>query len=88
MITEHIKVKNEEGLHARPASKFVKKANSYRSNIEIIFKDLRADGKSIMGVMSLGIRRGDKITLKIDGPDEEKARQELIDFFQAGLVKS
>ncbi|HZK00912.1 MAG TPA: HPr family phosphocarrier protein [Tissierellaceae bacterium] len=72
---------NKDGLHARPAAVFVQEANKYDSEIEIEFQGLKVNGKSIIGIMSLGAFYGEDITIIARGKDEEdavKALEELI----------
>jgi phosphocarrier protein HPr len=67
-------IKNKVGLHARPASLFVKEASKYRCNIQISKNNCtEANGKSILGVLSLGADCGSIITVRADGVDAEKA---------------
>lgn len=75
---------NDEGLHARPAAKFVQKANKYESDIEIEFCGDRVNGKSIIGIMSLGAYAGENLTIIANGQDEKKAVEDLISFLQSG----
>ncbi len=82
MKKETILLDNDEGLHARPAAKFVQQANKYESHIEIEFCGNIVNGKSIIGIMSLGAYPGEKITVMADGVDENKAVKELISFLQ------
>lgn len=63
-------IKDESGLHARPSSHIVKKANSFSEDIQLIFKDKKINLKSIMSVMSLGVKFGDEVTIKVDATDE------------------
>ena len=77
MQKEKLILKNETGLHARPASIFVDKAGQFTSDIKIASKGKEVNAKSIMSVMSLGIDGGDEILLKIEGDDEEKASKSL-----------
>ena len=72
-----ITIKNETGLHARPASQFAKKASNYQSEIKILKDNEEVNGKSVMGVMSLGVDKKDEITLEINGEDEDKAMEKL-----------
>ena len=85
MKRETVVLDNEEGLHARPAAKFVQKANKYESEIEIEFKGNIVNGKSIIGIMSLGAFPGEKISVIANGSDEEKAVEELIGFLKGGF---
>lgn len=77
MEKEKFTLKNETGLHARPASVFVDKTGEFKSDIRIESKGKEVNAKSIMSVMSLGIDGGDEITLTIEGEDEEEAMTEL-----------
>ena len=73
MYTQEITVNNEVGLHARPATFFIQKANSYKSSIWVENEDRRVNAKSLLGVLSMGIVKGMNITLIADGPDEADA---------------
>lgn len=86
-LVEKIKITNSTGLHARPASQFVQKASKFKSNIEIIHGNKEVNAKSIMGVLTLGISKGKKITLKAEGEDEEKAIKELTEFIEIEMPK-
>lgn len=72
-------VKNVVGLHARPATFFIQKANEYISSIWVEVDDSRVNAKSLLGVLSMGICQGTVITLMADGPDEKEAIQGLVD---------
>ena len=78
MISRDITVKNSVGLHARPATFFIQKANSYKSSIWLEKEDFRVNAKSLLGVLSLGIVKGTKITLIADGSDEASAIDGLV----------
>lgn len=84
MHKKTIMLNSDEGLHARPAAKFVQKANKYQSEIEIEFCGSRVNGKSIIGIMSLGAYPGENITIIANGVDEKKAVEDLINFLQSG----
>lgn len=76
MTKFQIKVQHEVGLHARPASLFVKKASSFQSNIQIrnVSGDSEwVDAKSILGVLTLGVERNHIVEIKVEGSDEEQA---------------
>lgn len=68
---------NPDGLHARPAALFVKHSNKYESDIELIYNGNKINGKSIIGVMSLGAYEGEEITIVAKGIDEEEAIADL-----------
>jgi phosphocarrier protein len=73
MIEREVQILNRLGLHARPAAEVVKTAAQFESDITICRDDLEVNGKSIMGVMMLAAEHGSTITLRANGPDEEKA---------------
>ena len=85
MISRDVTINNNIGLHARPATFFVQKANSYKSSIWVEKGDRRVNAKSLLGVLSLGISKGAVITLISDGVDEEEALAGLGDLIQSGL---
>lgn len=66
-------VTDETGIHARPASLLVSSASKFRSEITIEYKEKKANLKSIMGVMALGVKKGETIKITADGLDEEEA---------------
>jgi phosphocarrier protein len=67
------KVKNETGFHARPASQLVGLASKYQSNITISRNEKKANLKSILGLLSMGIAKNDEVVIQIEGIDEEQA---------------
>lgn len=73
MISKNVTIQNNVGLHARPATFFVQKANTYKSSVWVEKGDRRVNAKSLLGVLSLGIPKGATITLIADGVDEEEA---------------
>ncbi len=79
------KIKDEVGIHARPAGLLVKKASEFSSEILIEKGDKSVDAKKIFGVMSIGAKCGDEIRLNINGADEEQAAQELSRFLAENL---
>ncbi len=78
MISRDLTIKNSVGLHARPATFFIQKANSYKSSIWVEKEDCRVNAKSLLGVLSLGIAKGTTITLIADGVDEAVAIEGLV----------
>lgn len=78
MYRAEVAIKNESGLHARPASMFVKEASRFKSDIKVIKNDKEYNAKSIMGILSMGTVRGDTITISADGFDEKIAVEALI----------
>lgn len=77
MVTNEIQVKNPTGLHARPATLLVKRASSFKSDVSIMYNRRKANAKSLIGVLSLGVVMGSTITIITSGEDEEKAALEL-----------
>ncbi len=82
MISKEVTINNQVGLHARPATFFIQKANEFKSSIWVEKEERRVNAKSLLGVLSLGIVKGTVITIIADGADEEEAistLSELID---------
>lgn len=82
MITKEVVINNQVGLHARPATFFIQKANEFKSSIWVEKEERRVNAKSLLGVLSLGIVKGTAVTIIADGTDEEEAivtLSELID---------
>ncbi|HEY5563348.1 MAG TPA: HPr family phosphocarrier protein [Clostridiaceae bacterium] len=77
MVSRDIIVKSSTGLHARPATLLVKKASSFKSEITIDFNGKKANVKSLIGVLSLGVTKGSKITIISSGDDESFALEEV-----------
>ena len=77
MCVKEVLVQNQVGLHARPATFFIQKANEYKSSIWVEKEERRVNAKSLLGVLSLGIVKGTEITLIANGPDEEEAVEAL-----------
>lgn len=85
MISRNVTIQNSVGLHARPATFFIQKANSYKSSIWVEKEDRRVNAKSLLGVLSLGIVKGMPITLIADGTDEAEALDGLCELINSGL---
>ncbi len=77
MIREEVTILNENGLHALPASRFVKQAEKFESDITITKDGVKVSGKSIMGILTLACEKGSKVILATDGDDEKKAYEVL-----------
>lgn len=73
MISREVTVLNEVGLHARPATFFIQKANEFKSLITIAKDERKVNAKSLLGVLSLGITKGTRILLAAEGSDEQEA---------------
>ncbi len=79
MINHEVTINNQVGLHARPATFFIQKANEFKSVIWIEKEDRRVNAKSLLGVLSLGIVKGTTVNIIADGPDENEAVETLTD---------
>lgn len=85
MISRDVTIKNSIGLHARPATFFIQKANSYSSSIWVEKEDRRVNAKSLLGVLSLGIVKGMTVILIADGADENEALDGLEELINTGF---
>ncbi|EJL43649.1 phosphocarrier protein HPr [Brevibacillus agri] len=77
MLTKTFTIQNPSGIHARPARLFVEKATSFPCEVNVVKGSKKINGKSIMGLMTLGAAKGDQITLEISGEQVEEAMEEL-----------
>ena len=77
LFQKEVTIKNSQGLHARPAALFVQIASKYNSTVTIQKGREKVNGKSIMGILTLGAQQNSKIILEIDGEDAEQALIEL-----------
>ena len=73
-----VKILNEQGLHARPASIFVKTASKFKSTVSIVHGNGTANAKSIINIMSLGLKKGEEIKIITEGVDEKEAIDALL----------
>ena len=85
MKTCEIMITNSSGLHARPATFFIQKANFYKSTILIEKDDRKVNAKSLLGVLSLGIAKGMTVTLTAEGVDEDAAIDGLVSLINSGF---
>ena len=85
MVSRNVTIQNSVGLHARPATFFVQKANSYKCSIWVEKEDCRVNAKSLLGVLSLGVSKGTTITLIADGADEVDAVDGLVQLVNEGF---
>ena len=86
MISREVTITNSIGLHARPATFFIQKANAYKSSVWVEKDDRRVNAKSLLGVLSLGIAQGMTVLLIADGQDEEDALNGLSDLINTGFA--
>ena len=86
MYVKEVLVQNKAGLHARPATFFIQKANEYKSTIWVEKEERRVNAKSLLGILSLGITKGTTINLIADGPDEEEAVAALVELITSNFT--
>ena len=82
MIRKEIEIGREQGLKSKTAALFVQKASLFKSSILVEKGERKANGKSMLGLLSLVIEKGETIYLTIDGFDEDRALKELEDFLK------
>ena len=82
-VEKDIPIVNRLGLHARPAAMFVRIASRYRSEVWVAKEGEEVNGKSIMGLMMLAAGQGSKLHIRCEGPDAQKALEELEQLIQA-----
>ena len=77
MVIKEVVINNQVGLHARPATFFIQKANEFKSSIWVEVENRRINAKSLLGVLSMGITKGTTVNIIADGADEEEAVKAL-----------
>ncbi len=85
MYVKDVIVQNQVGLHARPATFFIQKANEFKSSIWVEKEERRVNAKSLLGVLSLGILGGTTIRIIADGSDETEAVDGLVNLVEQGF---
>ena len=87
MFSKEVEVQNQVGLHARPATYFIQKANEYKSSIWVEKDERKVNAKSLLGVLSLGITKGTSINIIADGSDEEDAVNTLVNLVASNFTE-
>ncbi len=87
MYSREIVVKNQVGLHARPATFFIQRANTFESGVWVEREERKVNAKSLLGVLSLGITKGTGITIVANGPDEKEAVDCLISLVDSDFAE-
>lgn len=87
MYVKEVKVQNQVGLHARPATFFIQKANEFKASIWVEKEERRVNAKSLLGVLSLGIVGGTEIKIIADGVDEQNAVDGLVKLVESGFAE-
>ena len=78
-------ITDEVGIHARPAGILVKEAKSYDSVIKVTKDGKSAEAKKLMALMGLGVKKGDTVTVSVEGGDEEAVAEKMEEFFKSNL---
>ena len=87
MFSKEVVVNNQVGLHARPATFFIQRANEFKASIWIEKEARKVNAKSLLGVLSLGITRGTQINILADGADEETAVNSLVELVESNFAE-
>ena len=87
MYSQEAVVNNQVGLHARPATYFIQKANEFKSSIWVEKDERKVNAKSLLGVLSLGIVGGTSIDIIADGSDEQEAVDSLVALVESGFAE-
>ena len=87
MFVKDVVVQNKVGLHARPGTFFIQKANEFKSSIWVEKEERRVNAKSLLGVLSLGIVGGTAIRIIADGSDEQAAVEGLVTLVESGFAE-
>ena len=86
-VKKDVLVQNQVGLHARPATFFIQKANEFKSSIWVEKDERRVNAKSLLGVLSLGIVGGTSNDIIADGSDEQEAVDSLLALLESGFAE-
>ncbi len=84
MVEETVVVQSKVGLHARPAALFVQTASKFKSKVTLEANGKKANGKSILQVLSLGAKKGDSLLIRAEGDDEPEALKSLVELIMSG----
>ncbi len=76
-LEKELMIKNEQGLHARPAAMFVQIVTKYNSNVTILKGEEKVNGASIMGILTLGAQKDSKLKVEVEGDDAQALLDEL-----------
>lgn len=85
MYSKEVVLQNQSGLHARPATFFIQKANEFKSSIWVEKEERKVNAKSLLGVLTLAITRDDAITIIADGIDEKPAVDALVELIESNF---
>lgn len=88
MVVKEIKITNRSGLQSKSAAVFIQKASNYKSSIWIEKDERKANAKSLLGLLSLGIGNGSQVAVIVSGEDENKAAEELEEYLKSDSVEA
>lgn len=87
MVEKEFIIENEAGLHARPAARLIKEASSFRSDISVIRGNKTGNAKSLLSILALGVFKGTKVTVRIDGSDEIAAMYKISKLIESNFFE-
>jgi phosphocarrier protein HPr len=87
LVKRVVVVPNKQGMHARPAEMFVRRAQQFQSKIEIVRDDYRVEAKSIMNLLTLGAAKGTQLTLEAEGSDAQEAVDALAEVIEKEFLE-
>lgn len=85
MVSKNVVIRNQTGLHLRPAGTLCKEAIQFKSQITFSFRETTANAKSVLSVLGACVKSGDEITLRCEGEDEQEALDYLVNAIENGL---
>ena len=85
MVKQTAMVNNQTGLHLRPAGILCRTAMLYKSHIALTFGTTTANAKSVLSVLSAGVKAGDVVEITCEGEDEQEAMEAMVKLFESGL---
>ena len=85
MVKQKVTVKNETGLHLRPAGLLCRTAMLYKSHITLSYANVTANAKSVLSVLGAGVKPGNELEITCEGVDEQETLDALIELFESGL---
>lgn len=85
MVSQKIVIKNEQGLHMRPAGVFAKAMTKFQSDVNIVYNGNKTNGKSLLNIIGACIKCGSEIEIECNGADEAEALKTAIELIESGL---
>lgn len=85
MVSQKIVIKNEQGLHMRPAGVFAKAMTKFQSDVNIVYNGNKTNGKSLLNIIGACIKCGSEVEIECNGADEAEALKTAIELIESGL---